>query len=223
MPSISVIIIARDEEPHLPRLLQRLRAMPQVAQIIVSDGGSTDGTVSIAQNAGAQVVFARGRGSQLNAGARAATGEILWFLHADCWPARSCGAQILASVRGGNLGGHFRMRFESRSIWARVFELIARAQARFGVFYGDSGIWARRHVFEQLGGFQDWPLFEDLDFARRLRDSGHIETLAGRLHVSARRFEKRPAQTLRLWFELQLRFELGQAPDELARLYRERS
>lgn len=221
MAFISVIIIARNEERQLPRLLERLRAMPQVGQTILSDGGSTDQTVAIARGAGAQVVAARGRGAQLNAGASAATGDVLWFLHADCLPARSCGAQILASTKRGRIGGHFRVRFESASPWARVFERIARVQARLGTFYGDSGIWAKREAFEELGGFQNWPLFEDLDFARRLRAAGPIETLAGRLRVSARRFEKRPLRVLWLWLELQARFELGQSPEVLARFYRE--
>lgn len=222
MNSLSVIIIARNEERHLPRLLARLAQMPQVSQIVLSDGGSTDRSIEVAKKCGAQVVEAKGRGAQLNAGAKAATGDILWFLHADCWPARGSGAQLLASVGRGNGGGHFRVRFDSPSLWARAFEGIARAQAHFGWFYGDSGIWARRDIFEQLNGFAPWPLFEDLDFAQRLRRAGPIETLPGRLRVSARRFQSRPAQTLWLWLELQVRFELGQSPDELARLYRDR-
>jgi len=222
MPSLSVIIIARDEQNHLPRLLERLRAMPQITQVILSDGGSTDETASLAQKAGATVVFARGRGAQLNAGAHEATGEILWFLHADCLPSRGCGGQITASYQRGFVGGHFRMRFQSRSLWARGFEFIARIQARLGWFYGDSGIWATRAVYDTLGGFAPWALFEDLDFARRLETQGRLQTLPGRLAVSARRFHKRPARALWLWLELQGRFWLGQAPDELARLYRER-
>jgi len=220
--NISVIIIARDEQSHLPRLLERLRAMPEITQIILSDGGSTDETVSLAQSAGATVVFARGRGAQLNAGAQKATGEILWFLHADCLPSRGCGGQILASYQRGFVGGHFRMRFQSRSVWARIFESIARIQARLGWFYGDSGIWASRAAYDELGGFAPRPLFEDLDFARRLRTLGRLQTLPGRLGVSARRFHKRPAKTLWLWLELQARFQWGQTPDELARIYRER-
>ena len=220
---ISAIIIARNEEQALPRLLARLNQIPQVAQIILGDGGSTDGSVPLAQKAGAQIVSANGRGAQLNAGAGAATNEILWFLHADCLPARGCGAQIVRSIRRANIGGHLRIRFESRSKWARLFETVARVQARFGAFYGDSGIFCTRRAFDELNGFQNWPLFEDLDFARRLQRLGRIETLAGRLRVSARRFQKRPLHTLLLWLELQLRFNCGQSPEKLARLYRQRS
>lgn len=219
---LSVIIIARNEERHLPRLLKRIGEMPQVAQIIVSDGGSSDATVVLAREAGAEVVEARGRGAQLNAGAAIATSEILWFLHADCLPARGCAAQIVRAVEREKVGGHFRVRFDSSSKWARLLEFIARVQAQFGVFYGDSGVFCTWLAFDELGGFTPWPLFEDLDFARRLRRLGIIETLPGRLRVSARRFEQKPFKTILLWLELQVRFDLGQSPEKLARLYRER-
>ncbi|RYX84702.1 glycosyltransferase [bacterium] len=219
---ISVIIIARNEEAHLPRLLARLGEMPEIAQIIVSDGGSSDCTRKIARAAGAEVVEAKGRGRQLNVGAAMATEEILWFLHADCLPARSCGAQLSRAIKRGQVGGHFRLRFESRSGWARLFELVARVQAQLGVFYGDSGIYATRRAFDELGGFEEWPLFEDLDFARRVRRIGATATLPGRLSASARRFEKQPCKTLLIWLELQIRFDLKQSPEKLAHLYRER-
>lgn len=219
---ISAIIIARNEEKHLPRLLARLRAMPEIGQIILSDGGSTDTTTALAREAGAEVVSAQGRGAQLNAGAQRATKEILWFLHADCLPARGCGRQMVRAVARGKVGGHVRLSFESNSPWSRLFEWVALVQAHLGIFYGDSGIFATREAFDTLGGFAPWPLFEDLDFARRLCKVGQTETLPGRLHASARRFEKNPLKTLGVWLELQLRFELGQSPEKLARLYRER-
>ncbi|BCM93290.1 hypothetical protein IAD21_05181 [Abditibacteriota bacterium] len=220
--SISVIIIARNEESHLGRLLARLNEMPEVRQIIVSDGGSSDSTVEIARAAGAQIVSAYGRGAQLNAGVAVATQTIFWFLHADCLPARSCGTQMVHSIRRGKVGGHFRLRFESKSRWARLFELVARLQSHWGVFYGDSGIYTTRNTFDELGGFAQWSLFEDLDFARRLRRIGPTSTLPGRLRASARRFEKQPFKTLLVWLELQIRFDLGQSPEKLAHLYRER-
>lgn len=220
--SISVVIIARNEAAHLPRLLTRLGEMPEVAQIILSDGGSSDATPAVARASGVEVVQARGRGAQLNAGASLAVHPVLWFLHADCLPSRGCGAQMMRSIGGGSVGGHFRLHFESRSRWARGFETVARVQSHWGVFYGDSGIYATRAAFEALGGFAAWPLFEDLDFARRLRSLGRVETLPGRLRASARRFEKHPCKTLLTWLELQVRFELKQSPEKLSQLYRKR-
>lgn len=222
---ISVVIPARNEARHLPRLLRRLRAMPHIGEIFVADGGSDDQTVEIAREWGARVIEgARGRGAQQNAAAARSSGEILWFLHADALPSLGSGAQIERAAKSGAMGGNFRVRFEARGVWPRLFESIARGQRVVGIYYGDSGIWATRAAWENLGGFAPWPLFEDLDFARRLETLARGEgrrtaCCAGRLLLSARRFERSPWRTLWLWARLQWAFERGAAPDELARLY----
>lgn len=222
---ISVIIPARNEAIHLPRLLERLRAMPEIGEIWVSDGGSVDGTVILARKMGAIVVEGvRGRGAQQNAAARCATGEIWWFLHADALPSRGCGRQIETQIRRGALGGNFRLKFAARGKWPRFFESIARFQRRFGVYYGDSGIFVTRAAWQEIGEFAPYPLFEDLDFARRLEAFSRLRgrktaCCAGRLWVSARRFKKSPARVLALWLGLQIGFELGVSPRKLADFY----
>jgi rSAM/selenodomain-associated transferase 2 len=221
---ISVLIPTKNEEFHLPLLLKRLQLMPEISEIIVSDGGSTDSTTTIASRMGAEVVSgAIGRGPQLNLAASKASSEILWFLHGDCLPSKGCGAQIMGASVKGIIGGNFRIQFRSRGVYPRLFEAIARIQRGMGIYYGDSGIWVERKVFHELGGFADWPLFEDYDFARRLESFSTTQCLAGRLQVSARRFEKEPLKILILWLELQLRFQCGQSPQQLAQLYREKS
>lgn len=222
---ISVIIPARNEAIHLPRLLERLSAMPEIGEIWVSDGGSSDETTQIARKVGAQVVEgARGRGAQQNAAARRATGEILWFLHADALPAASCGRQIEAQIRRGAVGGNFRLHFAARGAWPRLFEKIARFQRNFGIYYGDSGIFISRAAWQEIGEFAPWPLFEDLDFARRLEAFSRLQgrktaCCAGWLLVSARRFKKSPVRVLALWLMLQIGFELGVSPEKLASFY----
>ena len=223
-PQISVVIPTYNEAAHLPRLLARLREMPDVAQIVVADGASADATVAIARGAGARVVEgARGRGPQQNLGARHASGEVLWFLHADCLPPQCAARQIAGAVETGAVGGNFRIRFDAPGLAPRLFERIARAQRGRGIYYGDSGIWLRRAHWDAIGGFPNWPLFEDYALVKQLEARGPTACCAGRLQVSARRFEHQPARVLWLWLELQIRFQLGQAPHELARLYRERS
>ena len=223
-PEISIIIPTFNEAAQLPRLLKRLNALPNVAQIIVADGGSIDETTQIARAAGAIVVEgARGRGPQQNLGARRASGEVLWFLHADCLPPRGASAQIARALQRGCIGGNFRIAFEARGWAPRLFEQIARIQRARGVYYGDSGLWLRREVWDAIGGFSPWPLFEDYALVKQLESRGPTACCAGRLRVSARRFEHQPARVLWLWLELQIRFGLGQAPDELARIYRARS
>ena len=223
-PPISVIIPAFNEAALLPRLLRRLGQMPAIAQILVSDGGSTDATTSIARAAGAQVIEgARGRGPQQNAAAQAATGEVLWFLHADCLPPRAAAVQIARALATGAIGGNFRVRFEARGLAPRLFEGIARLQRARGLYYGDSGIWLTRAAWQNVGPFPNWPLFEDYALVKRLENAGKTACCAGRLQVSARRFEQKPWRVLALWLELQIRFRLGEPPDQLARIYRARS
>jgi len=116
------------------------------------------------------------------------------------------------------------MHFEARGSWPRVFEAIARFQRSRGAYYGDSGIWVTRAAWKQLGGFEAWPLFEDLDFARRLealarREKRKTACCAGRLRVSARRFRKSPLRVLLWWLGLQIGFNLGVSPRRLARFY----
>ena len=222
--SISVIVPTHNEAAHLPELLARLQAMPHLAQIIVSDGGSSDATAATARALGAIVVEgARGRGPQQNLAAHSATGDILWFLHADCLPPKSATRQIARAINRGAIGGNFRVRFMARGWAPRLFEQIARAQRARGVYYGDSGIWLKRATWLRAGGFPPWPLFEDYALVRQLELSGVTACCAGRLQVSARRFAHQSARVLWLWLELQIRFALGQSPDELARIYRARS
>ena len=223
-PAISVIIPTYNEAQLLPRLLARLRSMPRITQILVADGGSTDETLAIARAAGAQIIQgARGRGPQQNGAAQAATGEVFWFLHADALPPRGADFQIARVVAKGAEGGNFRIRFEARGVAPRLFETIARAQRWRGAYYGDSGLWLRRDAWQAIGGFPQWPLFEDYALVKAMEKHGPTACCAGRLRVSARRFERHPWRVLWLWLELQIRFQAGQAPGELARLYRQRS
>ena len=225
--TISAIVIGRDEAGSLPLLLPRLRAMSSVGEAIFCDGGSSDNSRRIAAELGALVLEASGgRGAQLRAGAQASSGEILWFLHADAWPGKSAGRAIERAARDPQvLGGNFRLRFASRSGWARAFEIIARLQRRVGIYYGDSGLWVRREVYDSLGGFEPWPLFEDYDFVRRLEHlararGARTACLRPALLASARRFEREPWRVLWLWLSLQHRFARGEDPRDLAREYR---
>lgn len=228
--TISLIVPTRNEEGVIARLLERARLMSDsstvVLEIVVCDGGSTDRTREQALSGGAQVIeTAPCRGAQLNAGAHCAVGDILWFVHADALPhARSISWIANAMQKRRVPGGSFRLQFDSPHRVARWFEMIARFQKRWGIYYGDSSIFVRRAVFEELGGFQEWPLFEDYDFARRLeryaRQHGQRTVRAPLpIVVSARRFAKRPAKTLLRWLVLQILFSAGVPPRRLAELY----
>ena len=224
--NLTILIVARNEADNLRRLLPRLRALPHVAQIIVCDGNSSDDSHQIARENGANWISASGgRGAQLQAGSALATGEVLWFLHADCFPIAAQTRAIARAMKNDSvIGGNFRVCFCSPIVAVRVFENIARTLRIFGMYYGDSGIWVRREVYDEIGGFRAWPLFEDYDFARRLeifaaRQKKHTNYLRPALRISARRIESAPWRVLRLWLRQQISYWRGVSPEELARRY----
>lgn len=223
---ISVIVPALNEAENLAQLLQCLRVMPEVVEIVVCDGGSTDQTREIALENGAQVVqTAANRGAQMNVGAANSSGEILWFLHADTLPAPSSTRRIVQAARDRKIvGGNFRLRFDQRTSGARIVEIVARVLRKGGIYYGDSGIWVKREIFDRLNGFENWPLFEDFDFARRMenearRRGARTVCIALPLSVSSRRFRGGVGRLLARWCQLQGLFWLGKSPFDLARRY----
>jgi rSAM/selenodomain-associated transferase 2 len=227
IPQISIVIPTLNEAPRLEALIEALQLMggPE-REIVVSDGGSSDETTTIARQKGVLVAeSARGRGAQLNAGASVASGGILWFVHADARAHRRSLEYLDRCAENSQLcGGNFRLRFDEQTPATRLFARIARQQRRLGLYYGDSGIWVRRAVFDELNGFRNWPLFEDYDFARRLevyaRRHGRQTALAPLpITVSSRRFQKNSFGTLRQWLWLQILFWGGVSPEKLAQIY----
>lgn len=213
---ISVVIPTFNEAAALPALLAGLRDV----EVIVADGGSVDGTCSLA-GAATVIVAPRGRGSQLAAGARVASGDALWFLHADTRvPADAIAAirQVLADPAVG--AGNFALRFDGQSRGARWLTWLYPRLRRLGLAYGDSGIFVRRAVYEQIGGIASYPIFEDLDLVRRLRRVTRFVHLSPELLTSSRRFESGFRWQFARWCWLQGLFWLGISPARLGRWYR---
>lgn len=206
------------------RIEQVVRACQLVAdEVIVADAGSDDGTVELAQAAGARVVQAKkGRGPQLNAGARAACGEVILFVHADTeLPPTARGAIDAALSDPAVVGGNFKLRFVPDSAASRVFGIANHLRREYlRIYYGDSCIFVRRTVFDALGGFKDIPIMEDHEFVRRLERRGttHYET-AVIAETSARRFAGRPLRTLAVWAFMQSLYSAGVSPRQLAAFY----
>ena len=223
---ISVIIPTFNEESSLEALLADLRAQPVETEVIVADGSSTDATVAIAARYACVVESERRRGRQLNLAARVARGEILFFLHADVrLPGNALAALARAMEEPEVVGGTFSLEFAGNGWPARIFTGINRWRRRLGIFYGDQGIFVRRAVFERMGGFREWLLLEDYEFARRLVKAGKTVCLEERLRVSSRRWEagrdgrSRLWRTLATWFFLMSFYFLGVPPERLARWY----
>ncbi|MDX1980989.1 MAG: TIGR04283 family arsenosugar biosynthesis glycosyltransferase [Bryobacteraceae bacterium] len=219
---ISVLIPTYNEEAIIEGTLRAIRAEGPY-EVIVCDGGSTDATLERAAGLARVVVSARGRAVQMNAGAREASGDVLLFLHADARIAPGGLRAIGKALADGRWsGGNFRIEFEGGDWAAAVFSWINRVRCRFGVFYGDSGIFCRRGVFEQMGGFREWAILEDYEFARRLWRTGGVAYLDERIHVSARRWRRGGMMnTLWSWFWIQGLYLVGVSPDRLSRMYRD--
>lgn len=219
---LSIIIPTLNEATTIRAAAEALAPWRNQIEIIVADGGSTDETLALARECGLQVLTApRGRGSQMNAGAHAARGEALLFLHADTRLPQEAPALIEAALANPTVsGGNFRLRFDGGTRAAQLLTWLYPYLRLGGMCYGDSAIFVRRAVFEQLGGYRDFPLFEDVDLFRRLQCAGRFVHLPARATTSARRFEGRFVRTFALWSSLQVLYWLGVAPQRLAQFYR---
>ncbi len=213
-----MIIPAWNEAAELPATLGALRAQEVSHEVIVVDAGSTDSTAFIASAAGARTISSprRQRAAQMNLGAGAALGDALLFLHADTRLAPGSLRAIEAALaQPGVAGGGFVRRYDSPSLFLRATCALAEARTRLcGWFLGDQGIFARRAVFTELGGFREWDIFEDLDFSRRLARAGRVATLRPAVVSAARRFTARGAVRT-TWRDLGLtaRYLAGTLPD----------
>ena len=217
---LSVVIPTLNEAANIGALLERLLHTPDVAEIIVADGGSMDGTTGLVRPPARLVRPGMGRGVQLNAGARAASGDVLLFLHADVVPPPDVVLQIKDAVERGYVGGNFRLRYPGGGLLGRWLEMLAPLYRTLGRYYGDSGIFVRRDVYERVGGFPEIPVMEDVVFVRALERAGKTAYLPGPMISSARRWEGRPLRTLLLWGFMQTAFVLGANPQRLVRFYR---
>lgn len=225
---VSVIIPTHNEEGVIEQTLERLSLVNGAFEVIVVDGQSNDRTREVVARCRPRFPrplhlwkAPRHRARQLNFGVREACGDVLLFLHADVtFP--SDGILAIQSALSDNsiVGGNFDLEFEGESAWSRWFTRANRLRRRFGVYYGDSGIFVRRQVFKRLGGFREIPIMEDFDFARRLERAGKTTFLETRLTVSDRRWRVQGVwPTLASWFVIQALFSLGVSPASLARRY----
>jgi len=219
---LSVIIPTLNEAHALEQTLDAVARLRGPVEVIVVDGGSRDDTVERARQQGVHVLQTQpGRGLQLHAGACAASGGVLWFLHADTQPpvdAVECLEQALRDPRV--IGGNFRVRFDSPGWAARFLERVYAAARRFGIFYGDSALFVRRADYDRVGGFRPFALFEDLDLIQRLKLRGRLVRVPSEVVTSARRFEGRSFPgTFARWAALQVLYWLGLSPNILNRYY----
>lgn len=192
------------------------------AELVVVDGGSTDGTWAIAAALADRVVLApRGRAAQMNAGAWGSTAEALLFLHADTQLPAGADLLIARALQAGRAWGRFDVRIDGRHAALRLVERLMNLRSRLtGIATGDQAMFVRRTVFESLGGFADIALMEDVELSARLRRVGRPACLKTQVVTSGRRWEKHGVwRTIGLMWCLRAAWFLGVGAPVLARWY----
>lgn len=189
-PSVSIVVPVLNEAPRVEAALTRLRRDFGECELVVVDGGSSDGTAGLAGRFAPVLTSEPGRAAQMNAGARASSGEVVWFIHADAVIEPAALAQVREAMADSSVvGGGLSLRFDARS---PSLDLLARASngraRRLHQVFGDQAMFVRRSVFEALGGFPALAIMEDLEMSRRLHRRGRLVLLNATSTASARRF-----------------------------------
>ena len=219
---ISIIIPTLNEATTLGTTLDRIEAQSGPFEVLVVDGHSDDATVQQARDRGVKVLqTARGRAQQLNYGAEAAAGDVLLFLHADTLLPLNGLSLIRKTLSAPSAtAGTFRLEFDRPSPLLRLYAWCTR-WPWIRICFGDRGLFVEQSAFEAVGGYPEWPLFEDLELAARLYAHGGFRFLNAAVTTSARRFERcgpvrQQVRNLYLW----LHYMAGTDPERIAALYR---
>lgn len=219
-PTISVIIPTLNESANIGATIRRAMS-DDVQEVIIADGGSTDDTVAIAERLGAKIVVApAGRGSQQKAGADAAAGEVLFFLHADASPPAGFARHIRDTLaQPGVSGGAFRFRLDSDKRSHRLLNRLTNWRSRvLRLPYGDQGLFVTAQALRGVGGFPDSPIMEDVELVRRLKARGRIAIAPADMLISARRWDRKGVVHVTVTHQFYLlTWKLGVSPRRIAR------
>ena len=218
---VSVIIPVLNEESTIEKLLTQ-EWVTNADEVIVVDGGSTDRTPALASQYATVICAEAGRGPQMNAGARVASGDILFFLHADVSLERGAIEAVRRAFDDPAVaGGCLDVVFTGGDWVSRLFTWGYHHRRIFRIIYGDSGIFCRRDVFAQMGGYKNIAIMEDYEFARRLWKLGKMALPREPIYVSDRRWRKAGlVRTWMVWTVIQTLFSLGYPPEKLGRFYK---
>jgi rSAM/selenodomain-associated transferase 2 len=219
---VSVIVPVLNEAHTVAAALATARA-PEVLEIIVVDGGSSDRTRRVAAPLADVVVRGpRGRAAQMNAGAARARGDVLLFLHADTLLPLGFAAHVLGACwQPGVVGGRFDVELQPTSPVLRLVAALMNLRSRLSrIATGDQAIFIRRDVFARLGGYAQLSLMEDIDLSRRMKRAGAVACLRARVVTSSRRWRRDGVwrTIVRMWM-LRLLYFAGVRPETLARFY----
>jgi rSAM/selenodomain-associated transferase 2 len=231
--NLSIIVPLLNEADNLPQLIAHIvRLDPAPQQVILVDGGSVDGSVAITNNVLKSTEIDQsainwriiestvGRAQQMNAGAILATGDVLLFLHADTeLPADAIDNVQQAVVQYD--WGRFDVRLDSREPLLKIVGLMINQRSRLmGIATGDQAIFIKKSLFEQIGGYPDQPLMEDIELCKRLKKIAQPACLKSKVITSARRWQQHGTwRTIFLMWHLRFDYWRGVSPDVLKQRY----
>ena len=224
--TISIIIPVHNEADNIGKLIAFLQKHggEYVAEIIISDGGSTDETVAIAQQAGVTAFFSPqiGRAAQMNFGVTKATADILYFIHADCLPPENFAVDIIDAVENGFSFGRYRSKYNSSNFMLRINAWFTRFNW-FICYGGDQTLFITRKLFEQSGGFKsDLLIMEEYEFCEHLMKLGRYKIFSAPALISARKYKGRS------WLKVQLAnrkvvqlYKKGASQEDIVKIYKQ--
>jgi rSAM/selenodomain-associated transferase 2 len=225
---ISIIIPVLNEASTIPMLLNDISnkaTLQNISEIIIVDGGSADATIDLALQFSEILPIViiksdKGRAKQMNGGAQNATGDILYFLHADTLLPQRFDFQIISEVNKGNLAGCFRMKFDSNHPILKLSQWFTRFNLK-SCRGGDQSLFVSNEVFEKLNGYnEEFTVYEDCEFINRIYDQYNFTIIKDYVTTSARRYQNNGTLKLQYHFAI-IHFKkwFGATPNSLSRYY----
>ena len=220
---ISLIIPIYNESKTIGKMLSQLDALPGQWEILFADGGGSDDTLEQIGSRYPVLRCPKGRANQMNFAAEHAEAEVLWFVHCDSVLPKDAHVQIENAVKNGAAWGCFRIGFDYDGPFMGCNTWFSNRRAKKGIAFGDQGIWVRRDLFAEMGGFPDLPIMEDYEFSRRMKARKiPITQLPGRIITSGRRYQVSfPLITMWKMFWLRCLYRSGADIQEIANRYRD--
>lgn len=221
---ISIIVPVLNEEKNIENLLSMINELKGEKEIIIVDGGSNDKTIAIAKKYGVVLNSKKGRANQMNLGAKFANGNILWFVHSDSLLDNNSFLYIQESINEGFHGGGFSLFFHDYDTWfMKIIAKLSNIRGKiFKIFFGDQGIFVKKDIFDELNGFPNIEIMEDLQFSKNIRNNYKLKLLKARIGTSGRRFkEGGQLKTIILMHKLKILYFLKVSPKKLVKMYRE--